>query len=199
MSNKKGFTMVELLVVLVIIAILAAVATPIYLSNTKKSKMSEAVAATGLIRQALRDYKVNNNTYFDVTADHIQKPLPPLSEITLASGALATPANFGVDVDAGIPQYFSNAAYTIEAAGTGALPDTNGASNLFTNPPAVDFIIRVDGTNSVQCAAGTTTNCAIRGNDVIGGAGNANSYQLEMDNSGRTFVSYDNGTTWGVY
>ena len=84
-TNVKGFTMIELLVVLVIIAILAAVATPLFLANTKRAKASEAVATMGLIRQAQRDYKTNNNTYFDVASDKIQKPLPPLNDITLVA------------------------------------------------------------------------------------------------------------------
>ena len=61
MKNKQGFTMVELLVVLVIVAILAAVATPIYLANVKRSRASEAVATMALIRQSLRDYQINGS------------------------------------------------------------------------------------------------------------------------------------------
>ena len=66
MKNKKGFTMVEVLVVLVIVAILAAVATPIYLANVQRSRASEAIASMALIRQAERDYVINAANYFDI-------------------------------------------------------------------------------------------------------------------------------------
>ncbi|MCF7798007.1 MAG: prepilin-type N-terminal cleavage/methylation domain-containing protein, partial [Candidatus Marinimicrobia bacterium] len=55
-ENQKGFSLVELMIVLVIIGILAAVGVPIYTSNVQKAKMSEADAALGTIRTALRVY-----------------------------------------------------------------------------------------------------------------------------------------------
>ena len=184
--------MVELLVVLVIVGILAAVATPILLANAKRAKASEAVATMGLIRENLREYKITNNTYFDVTSGDVQKPLPPVSDINLTTGALATANTYGTAVDAGVSQYFSNHCYTVDAAGT----DTNGTSNLFTNPPAVEFLILVDGAQSVACSGVVTTNCAIKASEVNTGA---NAFWLEMDNSGRIMVSYDNAATWSNY
>src|SRR3989338_383448 len=100
MMNKKGFTMVELLVVLVIVAILAAVATPIYLANVQRSRASEAVSAMALIRQALRDYQITANAYFDVTSDEVQLTLPPIADVNLTNGKLTNPA--GLDIDSGV-------------------------------------------------------------------------------------------------
>lgn len=61
MTNRKGFTMVELLIVLAIIAILAAVAIPVYSSQMEKSRIevdnSNLRAATGL---AAQDYILRN-------------------------------------------------------------------------------------------------------------------------------------------
>ena len=42
MFSKKGFTMVELLVVLIILAILVAVAVPMYFANVRRARASEA-------------------------------------------------------------------------------------------------------------------------------------------------------------
>ena len=180
MMNKKGFTMVELLVVLVIVAILAAVATPIYLANVQRSRASEAVASMALIRQAQRDFRINANAYFDVlsgAAGSIANPLP-----TSVTGTTPAPTTAGVDVDNNVTQYFSNDAFTVDAAPT----DTNGASNLFIDPPAVDFIVSVTGvaTDNDACSPTVLTDCAVKGGEVI-------NYRLEMDNSGRTFVTYN--------
>ena len=54
LRNQAGFTLVELMIVIVIVGILAAVAVPIYQSNINKAKMSECDAALGTIRTSLR-------------------------------------------------------------------------------------------------------------------------------------------------
>jgi len=66
-NNQHGFTLVELMIVIVIVGILAAVAIPIYQGNVKKAKMSECDAALGTIRTALRVYYAENGNYPEVT------------------------------------------------------------------------------------------------------------------------------------
>jgi len=184
MRNKKGFTMVELLVVLVIVAILAAVATPIYLANVKRSRASEAVSAMALIRQALRDYQINADTYFDIdgTTHLVNLPLPSVSDITTATGAVAEASPSGVNVNAGVTQYFSNSAFSVDAVNQVAVG--NSGEYIAPNPNTVDFLITANGNLSNPCAAAGDTDCATRQSEV-------DTYRLEMDNSGRTYVCYD--------
>jgi type IV pilus assembly protein PilA len=66
MSGKKGFTLVELLVVIIIVGILSAIAVPMMRANVDKAKKSEAVAALGAIRTAERLYFTENNKYVTV-------------------------------------------------------------------------------------------------------------------------------------
>jgi len=53
---KKGFTMLEILIVIIIIAILATFAIPQYLKASKRAIASEAVTTIGAIRGGLARY-----------------------------------------------------------------------------------------------------------------------------------------------
>lgn len=62
--NQRGFSLVELLIVLVIIGILAGIAIPRYMSSTVKAKQTEAKELLHQIYLLQRSYFQNNDKYW---------------------------------------------------------------------------------------------------------------------------------------
>ena len=62
-KNKGGFTLVELMVVAIIVAILAAVAIPLMSANQTRARSTEADAGLGTIRTALRAMYAETSAY----------------------------------------------------------------------------------------------------------------------------------------
>jgi len=68
-KNEKGFTLIELMIVVAIIGILAAVAIPNFLRYQAKSMQSEARVLLSGIYTSETAYFAENNTYGAWTAD----------------------------------------------------------------------------------------------------------------------------------
>ena len=63
-TRSKGFTLLELMITVAIVAILAAVAIPAYNGYINTAKMSEAHNNLAAIRLAQEEFYLDNNRYF---------------------------------------------------------------------------------------------------------------------------------------
>ena len=54
--SKRGFTLIELMIVVAIVGVLAVIAIPAYLDYTKKTRMSEVLTAMDAIAQGAAEY-----------------------------------------------------------------------------------------------------------------------------------------------
>src|SRR6187455_3060312 len=93
MKNQKGFTLIELMIVVAIIAILAAIAISQYQDYVIRSQVSEGSSLADGVKTAVGEF-VNNKGHFPLTnqsaglaaADSIKGEY--VSNVTIASGLI---------------------------------------------------------------------------------------------------------------
>lgn len=130
----KGFTLIEVMIVVAIVGILAAIALPSYQDYVTRSRISEATSTLASQRVLLEQYYQDNRTYVGGC------PVQTLPNFTFGCGATPT-----------------TTAYTITAAGAGPMAgftytiDQNNARATTTAPAgwgtnANCWAIRKDGS-----------------------------------------------------
>ena len=129
MRSTRGFTIVELMIVVVIISILAAVAIPSYTDYVTRSKIQEATSTLLSQRVKMEQFFQDNRTYSGACGapGSSVAPAPTSSNFTYACVISAGPPS----------------TYTINATGKPgtavdgfkySLDDTNARTTVMTSP-----------------------------------------------------------------
>ncbi|OOG95565.1 prepilin-type N-terminal cleavage/methylation domain-containing protein [Neisseria meningitidis] len=101
---QKGFTLIELMIVIAIVGILAAVALPAYQDYTARAQVSEAILLAEGQKSAVTEYYLNhgiwpkNNTSAGVASTPSDIKGKYVKEVTVANGVItATMLSSGVN------------------------------------------------------------------------------------------------------
>ncbi len=77
-TAQKGFTLIELMIVIAIIGILAAIALPAYQDYTKRARVGEALSLAGGAKTAVTEFYSSNNSW---PTNNGEAGLPDASDI----------------------------------------------------------------------------------------------------------------------
>ena len=152
-SIQKGFTLIELMIVVAIIGILAAVALPAYHDYTVRAKVSEAVIAgssvKGLLSEAFQTDSVTGLNAAAVSYNAIpaaQKQSKYITDITITGAATPWPIVVTIKADGlnGIPTTVSNQTIVFS-------PNVNKAVPVAASVGAIDWAC-ASATNATATA-----------------------------------------------
>ena len=90
---QKGFTLIELMIVVAIIGILAAIALPAYSDYTKRAKVTEVILAASSARTAIAEtVSANGLSAMPATASVQTSASKYVTSVTYASGVITATA-----------------------------------------------------------------------------------------------------------
>jgi type IV pilus assembly protein PilA len=153
MKNQKGFSLIELLVVVIIIAIVAAIAIPNLLASRRAANEASAISSLRTIHSAQSVYfstTGNNAAYSGALTGAGSLATAGLIDATLASGTKSG-YDFAMSVSAA-----PNAGATYCASAQADVQDSTGTRSFAVGSNGVIVSFPAAG-GAAACAAGVVT------------------------------------------
>ena len=110
MKKQQGFTLIELMIVVAIIGILAAIAIPAYQDYTIRAQVSEGLNLAGGAKAAVSEYTMDPVTFPGDNSERLvfqslrQSTVSTRLSVTVGTGGVITVDYGGTDAHADEPQ-----------------------------------------------------------------------------------------------
>jgi len=143
-NSAKGFTLIELMIVVVVIAILAAFALPTYMEQIRKGKRAEAVRTLGEFQLREERWRAENPTYG--TMDQLT------GSAAGTTGYNNSLSYYNISISGN-----TGSAYVITATRKG---------DLASDPKCANFVMRFGSACDASASLGVLNKCMSDNNNV---------------------------------
>jgi len=146
-QEESGFTLVELLVVMLILGLLAAIAIPAFFNQRDKAKDADAKAAVRTAETAMETFNTDNNGEYVWATDgtgHAAGDQPSAADLSNIEPTLADSPG---------------ASLAVSQAGTEALADAYEVTVTSTTGNDFNIIRHDDGTTELTCTDPGNAGC----------------------------------------
>ena len=162
LKGQKGFTLIELMIVVAIIGILAAIAIPNFLTYQMKSRQSEAKTNLQAIKTSEVAFQAERGCYLGIAQEGVAVPVAGTKSAPFTWGAGAAPTAPGAlwCVAAGV---FAGTFNDIGFKATGNVMYRYGVDATTVAAPG----LYTTATSCVVAVAGTAATGALGNNNVV--------------------------------
>ena len=128
MRRIFGFTLIELMIAVVVVAILSAIALPSYQDYITRGKITEATANLADMRVKMEQYFQDNRTYVGACVAGTTAPLPTGTKYFIFTCPTLTATAFTVQADGVAGQGMGGFVYTVNETNVQATTITGGSA-----------------------------------------------------------------------
>ncbi len=141
MKNNQGFTLIELMVVVIVVAILAAIGIPSYADYVRRGRITEAISGLSEMRVKMEQYFQDNRTYVGACAAGTVATLPANSAYFTFTCPTLTTTTYGVTATGA--SNMNGFIYTLDQSNARR---TTGLPSGWSGSGNTCWVIRKDGS-----------------------------------------------------
>ena len=144
MLKIRGFTLIEIMITVAIVAILAAVGYPNYTSYVQRGRLSEAISGLSEMRVKMEQFFQDNRTYVGACQAGTAAALPATTpNFTFACDPAPTATTYTVVAQGATGSSMQAFKYTINQRGD---KSTQGLAAGWSGTGSTCWVIKKDGT-----------------------------------------------------